>query len=358
MKQPIQKYPIWIGLLVIITGLFFSFTSTRSSLNGKDSTSLSADSTSYLKQLLKYKASDHLLAVGYVVADGNDPEASTNLSNLPDSLDIVSLFVGYDPNPDHWRAAQKKGIKIVKTIAPNSAYFDHSVNDPITKTPGYVRPAGIDPNVAKSTSTYDHYAKNKYMEYVVQNRWDGLDVDIETGMFGAEVPAYNAAKFLSALAKYFGPNCTSCTINPNGKKPLFIYDTDVIFKGRNIGYDVLFEPSKSNYDYVYFQSYIGGNRAWRGSGTQDFPPIVKAYGSKFIALVNGDQYIYANGGQDSAPDGDAKTLASLLSYAQWMKDNNGGGAGAYRMSRDYNHKPVFKNIREAIQIMNPGTKSK
>jgi hypothetical protein len=41
-----------------------------------------------------------------------------------------------------------------------------------------------------------------------------------------------------------------------------------------------------------------------------------------------------------------------------MKDNNGGGAGAYRMSRDYNHKPVFKNIREAIQIMNPAKQSK
>jgi hypothetical protein len=306
-----------------------------------------------LDSLNAYKNSNHLLFIGFLVGDGNDPAASTNLLNVPDSVDIVELFSGYDNDSTHWRALQAKGTKIVRCEFPSSAYFDHSVKDPATLAPGYVRPPGINPNTPTSTSTYEHYARDKYVQYITQNKWDGIDIDIESGTFGGDVPASNAKTFLLAIAKYFGPNCTSCTVLPGGKKPMFLYDTDVSSSSGNLGYSNIYTPYKSNYDYALFQAYTGGNRAWTGTGVGNFPPLIAAYGiDKFIPLENGDQWKYPDGGQDQPPNGDANATSSLLSYATWCKANNGKGIGAYRMSRDYNHVPPFYVSRSCIQIMN------
>jgi hypothetical protein len=307
--------------------------------------------------LRAYKQSKHFITMGFVVADGNDPSEATNLLNQPDSLDMVYLFTGYDTDPTHWRAIQDKGTKIIRTEFPSAAYFDGSAKDPDTKLPGYVAPPGLDPNNPTPSSTYNHYAKNKYFEYIYVNKWDGIDFDIESGAFGGDVPASNAKNFLDAMARYFGPNCTNCIVGADGKKPLLTYDTDVAYNGTTISPDKLYLPYKSNYDYVLFQSYTTGNRAWGGVGVQSLGSLVDLYGGeKMIFLVNGDSFVYPDGVSQDRPGEDAKASKDLLDYAHYVKDNKGTkgiGVGAYRMSRDYNHTPPWKYTREAIQIMNP-----
>jgi len=302
--------------------------------------------------LTDYKKSNHHLFVGYLVADGNDPAAGYNPANAPDSADFLEFFAGHDANVADWRVAQAKGTRIVECHFVNNAYFDGSAKDPATQVPGYVNPPGFSQTAATSTSTYDHWARDMYKKLIDTMGINGIDIDIESGTFGNDVP-YNVTgcgeNLMISVAKYFGPNCTLCKTDSLGRKPVLFYDTD----GSSKYEAAMYTNHQSNYDYVLFQSYTTGNHYWRGSTTADFAPLVSYYGlNKLIFLVNGDSFIYPDGHQDVA-GGDAKASSDLASFSQWVKDNNGVGTGVYRMSRDYNHTPPFAVSRKAIQTMNP-----
>lgn len=302
--------------------------------------------------LLAYKNSDHQIFVGYLVGDGNDPVNSFNPATAPDSADYLEFFAGRDTVQADWRTAQAKGSKLVVCHFVSDAYFDGSVKDPITQQPGYVNPPGFDQTHANSTSTYDHWAHDVYQKEIVTQKLDGIDLDIESGTFGGDVPrsSANANALVTALAKYYGPNCTSCTVmNSAGKKPVFFYDTD----GSSGFENSMYGQHQSNYDYVLFQSYTTGAHYWNGTGPSSFGPLVSTYGlEKLVFLVNGDSFIYPDGTQDQ-PGGDAKATADLYSFATWTKQNGAAGVGVYRMSRDYNHNPPFAVSKHAIQILNP-----
>lgn len=302
--------------------------------------------------LLTYKNNPHHIFVGFLVADGNDPVPSFNPANAPDSADYLEFFAGRDTVQADWRAAQMKGTKLVTCHFISDAYFDGSVHDPATQDSGYVNPPGFNPYSPTSTSSYHHWARDMYNKEIVNQGLDGIDLDIEYGTFGGDVHrnSANADSLVTAVAEYYGPNCTQCTtMNSAGKKPVLFYDTD----GSSGLENVMYSPHASNYNYVLFQSYTTGNHYWNGSDTTDFAPLVSFYGlDKLIFLVNGDSFIYSNGGQDQ-PNGDATATASLYSYATYVKNNDGVGVGVYRMSRDYNHTPPFAVSKKAIQIMNP-----
>lgn len=274
--------------------------------------------------LIKYKKSHHHLFVGYLVGDGNDPYAGINPDNAPDSVDYLEFFAGRDSVRAHWRQAQAKGTKIVQCFFPKYITGD-TLNGKVD---------------------YEYWAKNTFDQLITTDSLDGIDIDIESGTFGGPVEVKDAVAFLIAVAKYFGPNSTyGKTVR--GDKPTFFFDTDGSFNHFNDG--PIFTPYKSNYDYVLFQAYTNGNRAWRGNGTKDFPPLIKLYGAdKLIYLVNGDDFVGSNN-NDQVTD-------ALFDYAHWVVQNNAIGVGAYRMSRDYDHNPHFYASRTAIQIMNPAPK--
>lgn len=335
----------------LLLGAMTFGTSCKKSNNNNNNNNNSGDTT-HTPTLVDYKNSAHRIFVGYLVADGNDPAAGYNPANAPDSCDYLEFFSGKDTVTADWRMAQAKGSKIVVCHFISDAYFDGSVKDPATKVPGYVYPAGFDSVNATTTSTYEHWAQNTYNTEIVQEGLDGIDVDIESGTFGGEVPrrAANGVAVMTALAKYYGPKCTSCTtMNSAGKKPVFFYDTD----GSSGLESSMFTPYKDNYDYVLFQSYTTGSHYWSGHDTTAFAPLVNTYGlDKLVFLVNGDSFTYPDGTQD-VPGGDAKATSDLYNFSTWVVNNKGAGTGVYRMSRDYNHTPHFAVSRHAIQIMNP-----
>lgn len=310
---------------------------------------LRTDNSRLQRNLIKYKASKHHIFVGFLVGDGNDPVLSYNPAYAPDSVDYLEFFAGRDSVRADWRVAQAKGTKIVACHFPRDAYFDGSARDPATEVAGYVNPAGFDQQRAIATSTYYHWARDTYNKEIVDEGLDGIDIDIESGTFGKDVPATNGKNLLLALASYYGPNCTTCKVNDKGKKPVFFYDTD----GSARYEDSMYLSTKSNYDFVLFQAYTTGSHAWRGKGTASFQPLVDLYGMEnLVFLVNGDSFVHANGKQDKMP-ADSIAMADLYDYANWVKTHNAAGVGAYRMSRDYNHAPPFAASRRAIQIMNP-----
>jgi hypothetical protein len=301
--------------------------------------------------LIAYKNSPHHIFVGFLVADGNDPAAGYDPANAPDSVDFLEFFSGRDTTVADWRAAQAKGTRIVACHFISDAYFDGSVNDPATQVPGYVNPPGFNMTRATSSSTYYHWARDTYNKEIDTLGLDGLDLDVESGTFGGEVSrtSANGDSLVVAIARYYGPNCTSCTVAAGAKKPAFFYDTD----GTGGFESTMYNAHESNYDYCLFQAYTTGSHAWSGTGVSGLPALASTYGiSKTIYLVNGDSFIYPNGTQDQ-PGGDSTATADLYAYAHWVVDNNGVGVGVYRMSRDYNHTPPFIVSRNAIQIMNP-----
>ncbi|TDS07556.1 glycoside hydrolase family 18 [Sphingobacterium paludis] len=302
------------------------------------------DDPNYLANLIAYKNSPHPLFVGYLVADGNDPVEASSMLNVPDSVDIVVAFAGWDRDPSHWRALQAKGTKILICTFPGiDAFYDGSQKDTTT----------TQRTSLSANSTYDHWAKAMYDKFIVEMGWDGIDVDIETGTFGGDAPASNARAVLTSISKYFGPNALAGNLTRAGVKPIYIYDTDVDVAGGSLGYNTIYTPFRSNYDYVNFQSYVGGNRRWSGSQVSDLNPLLNAFErNKLIVLTNGDEFIYPNGGEDT-PGGDERATRWLWDIANWTRTNNTAGVGAYRMSRDYNHVPTFNSTRQAIQIMNP-----
>jgi len=331
------------GLLILVISTIF-FSSCKKLTDGTGSGSGTPSDADYLKNLLAYKNSAHQIYLGYLVADGNDPVAATSMLNVPDSVDIVIAFAGWDKDPAHWKTLQAKGTKILTCTFPgNDAFYDGSSKDTTTNQKTSL----------SSTSTYDHWAKAMYDKFITGMGWDGIDVDIETGTFGGDAPASNAKAVLQSVAKYFGPNALAGKLTKAGQKPIFIYDTDVDVAGGSLGYNTIYTPLKSNYTYVNFQSYVGGNRRWGGSTTADLNPLLNMFDkTKLIVLTNGDEFKYPNGSEDT-PGGDAKATKWLWDIAGWAKTNQTGGVGAYRMSRDYNHTPVFNSSRHAIQIMNP-----
>lgn len=310
---------------------------------------------SSLISLLAYKNSPHFLTIGYLTGDGADPNDATNPRFLHDSVDIACLFAGtYQRRQvDGWRDAQKRGIKLVVTLVPNAAFFDGSVNDPFTKLPGYKRPFGLDSINPNINSTYHHYAQAVYDEIIAQDSLDGIDIDVEPGFYGSECKTENAENHLLALAQFFGPKCTACKVGADGKKPLFVYDTDVDRQSGNLSPYRLYLPHKDNYDYIFFQSYTTGNRAWGGSGVNSLPALIDIFGpEKLLFLINGDTF------QKHGDYTRDQAARNLLEYARFVKSGNGAngiGVGLYRMSRDYEHVPAnpWKYTRDAISILNP-----
>lgn len=331
------------GLLILVISTIF-FSSCKKITDGTGSGGGTKSDADYLKNLLAYKSSAHQIYLGYLVADGNDPAAATSMLNVPDSVDIVIAFAGWDKDASHWKTLQAKGTKILTCTFPgNDAFYDGSAKDTTT----------TQKTSLSSASTYDHWAKAMYDKFITGMGWDGIDVDIETGTFGGDAPASNAKAVLQSVAKYFGPNALTGNLTKAGQKPIFIYDTDVDVAGGSLGYNTIYTPFKSNYTYVNFQSYVGGSRRWGGSTTADLTPLLNMFDkTKLIVLTNGDEFKYPNGSEDT-PGGDAKATKWLWDIAGWAKTNKTGGVGAYRMSRDYNHTPVFNSSRQAIQIMNP-----
>lgn len=334
---------LYNGVFILFISII-AFSSCKKITDGAGTSGGTPSDADYLKNLLAYKKSAHQLFLGYLVNDGNDPAAASSMLNVPDSVDIVVAFAGWDKDASHWATLQAKGTKILTCTFPgNDAYYDGSAKDTTTtqKTP------------LSANSTYDHWAKAMHDKFIKGMGWDGIDVDIETGTFGGDAPANNAKAVLTSVAKYFGPNAQAGNLTKAGVKPIFIYDTDVDVAGGSLGYNTIYTPFKSNYTYVNFQSYVGGSRRWSGSKTSDLTPLLTAFDkTKLIVLTNGDEFKYPNGTEDT-PGGDAKATKWLLDIASWTKTNGTAGVGAYRMSRDYNHTPVFSSTRQAIQIMNP-----
>lgn len=312
----------------------------------------------YYANLRAYKKTPHTLCFGWYAAyapiEGStgykDPASwGERIIGLPDSMDIVSLWMGIPGNDstkddyapiayaDLWYVKEKKGTRFV---VPTITRMDHKIT-------------------LKNGTEYD-LAANKndegikvYAQYLVDQvndaKLDGIDLDYEPA--GDWLQGDNFTKLVQHIGQYFGPK------SPNPDKLLII---DFFSQA----------PPTATGEYAnYFirQAYSQGTGGIQtAANLQGYYNTVQAAvpPGKFIVTENfgdfsengGTPFTEANGNTLS---NDGSRMYSLEGMARWNPtQGKKAGFGAFYFDRDYYSKTgvPYYNVRRCIQIVNPAAK--
>lgn len=268
-------------------------------------------SDEYFANLRAYKKSKHQVFFGWFGGIGvpGDPTIAGVLDNIPDSVDIVSLWGGVPPLGSHNHDLMKKtrelkGTKFVHVFFPN--YFDQF------KFP-------------KNEEGVKLFADTLLK---MNKLWslDGIDIDYESHVLSIFSNNKYMELLISELGKHLGPKSNT--------DKLLIVDSFVESPPSNI---------LSYLNYFALQNYspqggtANGIQSRLNNQVNGFPVSQCIITENFEAVW--------------------KTGGSLLDFARW-KPTQGqkGGAGAYHAEYEYGSTPDFKYVRQAIQIMNPAVK--
>jgi len=287
----------------------------------------------YLENLKAYKASPHPLMAGYFnkLEETGDQKFS-NLGNIPDSVDIVDIFTNmHRSNEKLWAKKdaikkdiallQEKGTKVVNGFwMTDYTRYKHADGTPL----------------GDNEKDYAFFADSIYF-YCAEWGLDGIDIDMEPDII---YPKAKTIGILNALSKRFGPQSRN--------KNLFIFDTDQ--RSGSPIYNI-FNETKTNYDYVFFQAYNCSGDAWYGDSavlTATMNSYTKNFDKKkFLAFTNGQKTCAWDISNFSGG-----SRAQIIEYADWAVKNKAGGIGVYGINYDYNNNN-YQNVKAAIKLMNP-----
>ena len=343
-----------------------------------DESALSAEDQAYYENLREWKKSKHTISYVYFAAWA-PPEGATSLfieyknmkprlMSLPDSLDIVNLWMGTPMKEEYTDACFIGNVKNEETgeierapmhtydYSPN-AYFDLEYCQKFKGT-RFVMHAdashyGQEFELEGKTwtvSAYDEESIRAYGRLIVDivntHGLDGVDFDYEgwgdTQIFWV----------IDEVGKYFGPK---------GENPekLLIIDYFGGYPGANV------EPY---IDYLVKQAYSAQGA---GVGGPDWCPAEKMVYCEQYEQSSGEGPNYLNGGYPTNmtnPDGEKMyMLERYARYSSEATEGQGGGFGAYYIDNDYdNGVTALQNkgykdcnyesygfLRRAIQIINP-----
>ncbi len=343
-----------------------------------DENDLSDADKAYYANLREWKASNHTISYVYFAAWA-PPEGATSLyieyknmkprmMSLPDSLDIVNLWMGTPMKQEYTDACFYGNVKNEETgeiergplhtydYSPN-AYFDLEYCQKIKGTKFVMHADAshygqeFDLDGKKWTvSGSDEESIRAYGRLVVDivntHGLDGVDFDYEG--WGSQQIFW----VIDEVGKYFGPK---------GSDPskLLIVDYFGGYPDGNI------EPY---IDYLVKQAYSAQGSSVGGPG---WCPAEKMVYCEQYEQSSGEGPNYLNGGYPTGmknPDGETMyTLERYARYASEASNGQGGGFGGYYIDNDYSNGSAalekkgykmtnFSNyafLRRAIQIVNP-----
>ena len=343
-----------------------------------DESALSAEDQAYYENLREWKKSKHTISYVYFAAWA-PPEGATSLfieyknmkprlMSLPDSLDIVNLWMGTPMKQEYTDACFIGNVKNEETgeierapmhtydYSPN-AYFDLEYCQKFKGTrfvmhadaSHYGQEFELD-GKKWTVSASDEESIRAYGRLIVDivntHGLDGVDFDYEgwgdTQIFWV----------IDEVGKYFGPK---------GENPekLLIIDYFGGYPGANV------EPY---IDYLVKQAYSAQGA---GVGGPDWCPAEKMVYCEQYEQSSGEGPNYLNGGYPTNmtnPDGEKMyMLERYARYSSEATEGQGGGFGAYYIDNDYdNGVTALQNkgykdcnyesygfLRRAIQIINP-----
>ena len=343
-----------------------------------DESALSAEDQAYYENLKEWKKSKHTISYVYFAAWA-PPEGSTSLfieyknmkprlMSLPDSLDIVNLWMGTPMKEEYTDACFIGNVKNEETgeierapmhtydYSPN-AYFDLEYCQKFKGTrfvmhadaSHYGQEFELD-GKKWTVSASDEESIRAYGRLIVDivntHGLDGVDFDYE-GWGGTQI-----FWVIDEVGKYFGPK---------GENPekLLIIDYFGGYPGANV------EPY---IDYLVKQAYSAQGA---GVGGPSWCPAEKMVYCEQYEQSSGEGPNYLNGGYPTNmtnPDGEKMyMLERYARYSSEATEGQGGGFGAYYIDNDYdNGVTALQNkgykdcnyesygfLRRAIQIINP-----
>lgn len=309
----------------------------------------------YYENLREYKKTKHTLAFGWYAAYApiagasgyKDPASwGERIMGLPDSMDIVSLWMGIPSNDtasssyapiayaDMWFVKKNKGTRFV---APTITRMNHV----ITLKDG----TEYDLSQNKNDAGIAVYAQH-LVDMVIDAGIDGVDLDYEPA--GDWLQGDNFTKLVQHIAQYFGPK---------GSMPEKLLIIDFYSQA----------PPTATGEYAnYFirQAYSQGTGGIQtAANLQNYYNAVQAAipPEKFIVTENfgdfsengGTPFTEANGNTLST---DGSRMYSLEGMARWNPtQGKKAGFGAFYFDRDYYSKAgvPYYNVRRCIQIANP-----
>ncbi|MDI3318135.1 glycoside hydrolase family 18 [Pinibacter soli] len=301
----------------------------------------------YYANLKAYKQTNHQMFYGYYAAyapiagaTGNKESASwgERIMGLPDSLDIVNLWMGI-PTKD-WQplalsdmqyCREKKGTRFV-------AHMDASNISKFVRAPG-------DTVAIKDSASIVAYGQY-VIDQVNNNNIDGVDFDYEPSS-----GVWTTSNNFVILIKYVGQS-----FGAMGKDPSKLLCID--FYSSN-------PPAATGQYASYFvrQAYSQGT-----GGVQNATNLQNYYNSNAAAIPPGKFIVQENFGDFSANGGtpfteangntlttDGTQMYSMEGMARWSPtQGKKAGFGAFYFDRDYySSMGPYYNVRRCIQIVNP-----
>lgn len=371
-----KKIYLLYGLfLSVITSLFIScsdWTDAEREVFPEEMTS-----EEYYAALRAYKQTDHQIAFGWFGNwTGEGAFMKNSLAGIPDSVDIVSIW----GNWGNITEAQKKDLEFCQKtkgtrftlcfiitsvgtqITPQEVYDtweekgysseQEAVNDFWEWPEDESNEAAVEASIRKYASAIADTI-NKY-------GYDGFDIDYEPS-YGYNGNIVNDDDrmfiFVDELGKHFGPKSGTDKLLLIDGEPQSITSRPEI--GHYFNYFVI-QAYKASGDSNLDRRLIDGGIAGAG--------LIQTYGEELgeervtnmtIMTENFEAVDAAmNGGYDYT-DRYGNTMKSLEGMARWQPSNGfrKGGVGTYHMEAEYGTTPEYKNLRKAIQIMNPSSHS-
>lgn len=312
----------------------------------------------YYENLRAYKKTKHTLCFGWYAAYApiagstgyKDPASwGERIIGLPDSMDIVSLWMGIpgnDPQKPGYAPVAFADMKFVREkkgtrfVVPTIVRMNHV----ITLKDG----TKYDLAQNKNDTGIAVYAK-QLVDQVLDADLDGVDLDYEPA--GDWLQGDNFTKMVQYIGQFFGPK---------GKSPEKLLIVDF--------YSQVPPTATGEYaDYFIRQAYSQGT-----GGIQTATNLQTYYNAVGAAVPPGKFIVTENFGDFSENGGtpfteangntlttDGTRMYSLEGMARWNPtQGKKAGFGAFYFDRDYYSKTgiPYYNVRRCIQIVNPAAR--
>lgn len=290
----------------------------------------------YLEDLRAYKKSDHQIMFGWFAYwDPYNPDKTFSLDLLPDSVDFVSNWGKAFFGDSKLYQEQLDGLK-EKGTRMTIGWIIENVG------------SGFRDMTAKDWPDDPHEAIDKYVEKLVSEinkyGYDGFDIDYEPTYASPFKPGNHCGDGWSEDWTIYKPLIGCDKGHQEYENYFFKKLREALPKGEkllNINGSIGFlSPEAYKYfDYFVFQSYNNSAGNW----VRTMNDMVNNHG------VKKSQFIFTETFQSNPGNADR----FVNNYAKFAKENNVGGIGAFHINEDWLHGPKYKNVKAAIQYMNP-----
>lgn len=302
----------------------------------------------YWSALREYKKSDHKIVYGWFSGwTATKGVERSFLSNLPDSVDIVSIWGGttpFDESDPRWAdlkyAQEVKGLRVLLCWQTGSSGLG---------LPGGVEEFDKRHEGKSSTEKAIAYAQ-ELTDFIKKHNLNGYDIDWEPNVgdhgWGCQNLYHNCVgagsdeapmrAFITELGKNFGPKQES-DYNPRGTGTLLLFDGEIRNFANRAG------DLGDYFDYFLNQNY------YHVTPNHEFSDVSRIKGFTWKKYVGCDEF--EKNAKDGGTCGTQGSLSCAERKARIIAQNNYGGWGAYHIELE--HAYGYRNVRKVAQIMNP-----